>query len=111
MKHEIKNDILIENGVEGWAVFERRYSRKWIVVARCPNKRCADAIACHMQASIRSLYHEGQPGGLTCVPPCCVNGVCEVCTGAGSIEGGNFCPVALRTYKRSRAAQKRRLAA
>ena len=118
MGQEYKSGILTENGVTQWAVFERCYTRDWLVVARCPDEWCAAAIVAHMNGNIRNLMQRGHDGGKTCVPICSVHKVCALCGGAGLIERvgtgncwGGTCPNAARLYAARRKRNEKRIAA
>lgn len=116
MNHEYKSGTLTENGVEQWAVFERCFTAKWLVIARCPDERCAFTIVAHMNASIQTLREKGHERGASCVAVCSVNGVCDICCGSGMIgkKGNTFealCPNAVRKYDAVKARKKIRTAA
>jgi hypothetical protein len=105
MSHEFISDTIMENGVEGWAVFERRYSAKWILVARCPDEQAASTIVAHLNASVSSLRDRGIEGA-TCVSICSIEGTCELCQGHGWLDHvpgtnvyGKRCPIAKRLRK------------
>jgi hypothetical protein len=79
--HEFMSDAITENGIEQWAIFERRYSAKWILVARCPDERCATTIVATLNARVSD-----QGRSETCVAICSVDTVCAVCNGLGYLE-------------------------
>jgi hypothetical protein len=106
MPHEYIRDTIMENGVEQWAVFERAYSCKWLLVARCPDERCASTIVARLNSSIMELKEQGYRQGSTCVAICSIDRLCEICNGVGYLNhepGTNVfndtCPVAKRLHE------------
>jgi len=80
--HEFMSDVIAENGLEQWVIFERRFSAKWILVARCPDERSASTIVAHLNAS--ASIREGC--GQACVAICSIDAPCEVCHGVGYLD-------------------------